>query len=211
MIRRLMQMFSDISCIDFHELVTMLSEGEIFDAGCGDGKTLDALKLLGKRAVGMDISLKAIKAAHKKRHDCVLGDLEYLPFRNEVFHTIISLDVIEHLRDPIKHLKECYRICRHDGAIYIHTPNRFMTRLRMLVSDWKGWDPTHIQEATPRMLRTMLLAAGFHQYMKVLNVELPWFVACPHFVRVVLLCAVTKMPSLSSGFLMTAFKSGSAC
>jgi len=44
-----------------------------------------------------------------------------LPFRDETFQTVISLNVFEHLSDPVKAASELGRVCKKGGQIIIHT------------------------------------------------------------------------------------------
>jgi SAM-dependent methyltransferase len=51
----------------------------------------------------------------------VVGDGMSLPFRDETFQTVISLNVFEHLSDPVKAASELGRVCKKGGQIIIHT------------------------------------------------------------------------------------------
>jgi SAM-dependent methyltransferase len=48
-----------------------------------------------------------------------------LPFRKELFDTIISCEVIEHLQSPETFLTECNRLCNNCGTLILTTPNAF--------------------------------------------------------------------------------------
>jgi len=112
-------------------IIKMLNaiSGRVLDIGCGDGIFLDKLRMkFGNSAkyYGIDVSDTAIKAARKKGfHNTYVMDIseEDLPFSDNLFSYIFMVDVIEHIRDPEKVLKECYRVLDTDGTLIISTPN----------------------------------------------------------------------------------------
>ena len=97
----------------------------ILDMGCGEGTRLNLLAKKGQKAVGIDISGKAIELAKKKypKLDFKQGNLEKLPFRNECFDLVYSAFVFEHLDNPEKVLKEGLRILRKGGRFLVVAPN----------------------------------------------------------------------------------------
>ena len=52
----------------------------------------------------------------------IIGDIQNLPFRNGVFNKIVCKDVMEHLPNPYKGLKEMNRVLK-DGLIILTFPN----------------------------------------------------------------------------------------
>jgi SAM-dependent methyltransferase len=67
----------------------------------------------------------------------VIGDVtERLPFDNSSVDEILLDNVIEHVVDIPRLMREMHRICRNDALLVIHTPH--FTSL----SSWR--DPTHV-------------------------------------------------------------------
>lgn len=101
----------------------------IFDAGFGDCKWVEWTNKHGIEIEGMEVDpdlvergrLKYPKQASLLHH----GDVtEPMPFEDNSFDYVLSIEVIEHIRTPelvIKKLKECYRICKK--GVIITTPN----------------------------------------------------------------------------------------
>jgi len=58
-------------------------------------------------------------------------DKEPLPFENSSFNVVLLFDIIEHLHDPEKILKESYRVLSPGGLIVISTPNAANLRNRV--------------------------------------------------------------------------------
>lgn len=69
--------------------------------------------------------------------------------------------VLEHIKDPSNILKEAKRVLKHEGLLFIRTPNWQM--------DFKNFynDPTHVKPYSPETIKNTLNLAGF----KVLFLE----------------------------------------
>lgn len=50
------------------------------------------------------------------------GDGQQLPFKNEMFDTIISIDVLEHVPNPEKFVSEMFRVIKPGGKVILSTP-----------------------------------------------------------------------------------------
>lgn len=102
----------------------------ILDVGCGDGYYLYLLSNLGLklRLAGVDSDKKALISAKRnlvgKNITLVHGDLmTKLPFKNGLFDKVVMSEVLEHLPDDAKGLKEVKRILKPNGIIVISVPN----------------------------------------------------------------------------------------
>ncbi len=72
----------------------------VLDVGCGWGITLDALEHQGYRAVGADISRRALESIDRPGRELAEFDLtKALPAEVGSFDAVLALDVIEHLDD----------------------------------------------------------------------------------------------------------------
>lgn len=102
-----------------------LSKGLVLDVACGTGYGSAYLSEKGSFVVGVDISKKALSIA--KKHYCkaefVLADAIRLPFRENVFDTVISFETIEHIKNYLKFLSETQRVLKEDGLFICSTPN----------------------------------------------------------------------------------------
>lgn len=107
-----------------------IREGEIIlDLGSGAGfDAFLALKKVGKsgKVIGIDMTeemvTKASKLAEKygyKNIEFKLGDIDDLPFENEIFDLIISNCVINLVPDKLKVFYEAYRVLKKNGRMYI--------------------------------------------------------------------------------------------
>jgi ubiquinone/menaquinone biosynthesis C-methylase UbiE len=88
----------------------------IFDDGCGTGMLLDRLFT---PVVGLDLTSGLLDAAKNKLkyyHFLVNGDSEYLPFRNKVFDSTISVTLIQNTPYPEKVLYEIKRVTKKSNV-----------------------------------------------------------------------------------------------
>ena len=79
-------------------------------------------------------------------------DIEKEPFdlNSNSFDVVISLEVLEHLYDPIHYLSEMLRVMVDDALIIMSTPNiaSFISRIRMLLGELPvaiASDSTHVR------------------------------------------------------------------
>ena len=96
----------------------------VLDVGCNSG---EFLKLLteGKRctAVGVDVSEPALELARQKGLDVVCADADSLPFPDKTFDVVILREVLVHLLDPVKALKEIARVLKPSGFLLGSAPH----------------------------------------------------------------------------------------
>lgn len=97
---------------------------KILDAGCGTGKMLESCE--HHEAYGVDFSKEALKYCKLRNLNNLLrGLINELPFKNNNFNIIISLDVIgqgNKFEDDVKTLKELYRVTKKNGVLLLNLP-----------------------------------------------------------------------------------------
>ncbi|MFH0928964.1 MAG: class I SAM-dependent methyltransferase, partial [Candidatus Aenigmatarchaeota archaeon] len=93
---------------------------KILEIGCGCGAFGRHFK--GK-VKGIEISPKLAKKANNF-FPCVLGDIRHLPFADKSFDIIFSGFVLHHVVNDIsKVVKECKRVLKNKGKIFLIEPN----------------------------------------------------------------------------------------
>ena len=88
---------------------------KILDVGCGVGEFISVLKTnYGIYAVGVDGSDHCCAESLKKGLQCYNVNLEEerLPFKDESFDIVVSLEVIEHLWNTKHYLAEIQRVLK---------------------------------------------------------------------------------------------------
>ena len=92
----------------------------VLDIGCGNGD-ICAQFARSNQAVGIDVADQC-RVEYMDLSRCV-GVSESLPFRDGVFHVVISHHVIEHVQDHDLHMSEINRVLAPGGLCYLGTPN----------------------------------------------------------------------------------------
>jgi 2-polyprenyl-3-methyl-5-hydroxy-6-metoxy-1,4-benzoquinol methylase len=77
----------------------------------------------GWNAVGVEISRYACEVAQSRGCRTYNCDIWNAPLGKESFDVIIMWDVIEHFPNPNEILRQCVRILRPGGALFIKTPD----------------------------------------------------------------------------------------
>jgi len=96
----------------------------IFDLGCSSGIFLHTAAQEGWKPHGSDVNRKLIEENKKKYGDQIKLQIgERIDFPDQYFDAVTLLDVIEHLPNPIRTLKEVSRVLKEDGIVVITTPN----------------------------------------------------------------------------------------
>ncbi|MGB7922072.1 MAG: class I SAM-dependent methyltransferase [Pyrinomonadaceae bacterium] len=94
----------------------------ILDVGCGTGANLLMLNQHGE-AHGVDISPDALSFCQSRGLNNVqYGEAESLPYEDNSFDIVTSIDVIEHLDDDVACLQEMKRILRPGGKAVLFVP-----------------------------------------------------------------------------------------
>lgn len=104
------------------------SNARILDVGCGNGSRVKELRIKGYDSVGCEINSSWIDG------DSILfGNSEDLPFDDNSFDMVLSVDVLEHLNNPLKAIKELFRVSK----------NKVVVQVTVVTDSTYYEDPTH--------------------------------------------------------------------
>jgi len=99
---------------------------KLLNAGCGEGDYNYYLTDKFEEIISFDINkidVNTAKLNSPKNCKCEVGIVEKIKYTNESFDSIICLEVIEHLKDERKALKELYRVLKKEGQLIISVPH----------------------------------------------------------------------------------------
>lgn len=100
--------------------------GVVLDAGCGDGRHRAFLEAHGGTYVGVDAAPGSAAA--------VRADVTRLPFRDESFDTVVSVQVLDDLKEPERFFASARRVLRPGGHLVLTAP--FFWRVHDLPHDY---------------------------------------------------------------------------
>jgi len=153
-----------------HAFLYEILPGLVLDHGCGTGLHSVHLARKGTKVVGIDLSRRAIKCAKNRANilkindkiSFVIGDVENLPFRNSIFNGIYSHDVLAHVPNDEKALKEAARVLEAHGILaFVATCTGRYTienHEEILAFDKEA---KHIHRYSLQRLRQLLEESGF--------------------------------------------------
>jgi ubiquinone/menaquinone biosynthesis C-methylase UbiE len=102
--------------------------GRVLDAGCGGGGTALSLAEESSFAVGLDLDARFAGSGTKLLEErgirnaaFVRGNGMCLPFRDAALDLVFSHSVIEHVVSAEGYLRECERVLRPGGVLYLST------------------------------------------------------------------------------------------
>ncbi len=96
-----------------------LIKGRVVDLGCGKAPYKSDILKVANEYIGVDWR----NSQHDQSNVDVFADLSKpLELPNEYADTVVSFQVMEHLPEPELFLKECYRILRRGGGIFLTVP-----------------------------------------------------------------------------------------
>jgi len=98
------------------------SNKTILDIGCGTGFLLKKLQNFGK-AYGVDCAQQALDYCRKRGLENVKkGNILDIPFSDNQFDIVLALDILEHVGDDGRALREISRILKKNGIAVIFVP-----------------------------------------------------------------------------------------
>ena len=90
----------------------------ILDAGAGECQYKKYFQK--NNYVACDLGIGEKSWDYKKLN--VISNLEKLPFKDNIFKSIICIQVLEHVKEPQFVLNEFYRVLQHNGYLYLSVP-----------------------------------------------------------------------------------------
>ena len=164
-------------------LLDMLSDAppkRILDLGCSGGRLAERLRKLGHHVAGVDgIEVEGVR---DRVDDFVLGNLEdgVPAAAGTGFDVVIAADVIEHVTDPLRLMRQMTDVVTGNGEILISTPNfghwypRARVAIGMFDYDRRGiLDETHLRFFSRRSLLRAVRASGI-EVLEVRYTGLPF-------------------------------------
>ncbi len=124
--------------VDFLKIEVARTPGlEVLNIGSGPFLELERLPRDRRRYTICDIDERAIRLARELHGDRikaadVLRPGEPLPYADNAFDLVVSMDVIEHVAPPEPWAREALRVLRPGGRLFITTPNYGSVSLRVI-------------------------------------------------------------------------------
>lgn len=135
-------------------------KGDLLELGCGEGRGVELLAPLADSYLALDKIGEVIDSLKAKYPDVSFQKAVFPPFTklaDNSFDTIVSFQVIEHIKDDKAFLSEIHRVLKPGGKAILTTPNIKKTLTR---------NPWHVREYTAQELTDLSSNYFDHVEMK---------------------------------------------
>lgn len=138
-------------------------KSDYLDVGSALGDCLDEAKNLKWTNIqGIEPSVYATKFARNRGLKITNGILNKNSFKENSFNIITSQDVLEHITDPLPHLKLINQILKPNGWLFLVTPDIGGLWHKLLQSWWYHYKPgEHVSYFSKSNLKFSLEKSGF--------------------------------------------------
>lgn len=145
--------------VRFREVKKLMEpvSGKVLDVGSSDGMFTKVIRdaTKAKQVIGIDVLKDCVDWANNhwsrtKNMKFELGNAHKLKYKTNTFDAVFALEVMEHVPDPIKAIKEMKRVLKKDGYLVILVPSdSYLFRIIwwFVTKFWwaRIWDDTHVQ------------------------------------------------------------------
>lgn len=130
----------------------------VLEVGCGEGYGTALLATSAEQIVGVDYDALTVTHASSTYPGArfVRGNLAALPVRSESVDVVATLQVIEHVWNHPEFVRECLRVLRPGGLLWVTTPNR----LTFSPGLEEPLNPFHTKEFTAAELVELVTRCG---------------------------------------------------
>ena len=150
---------------------------DVLNVGSGPFFELDEVDARERRITICDVDPRAVELA-KELHGGKLAGADViepgapLPYTNDRFDLVVSMDVVEHLPDPSPWLAELFRVTKPGGMLFLTTPNyasRGLVTIENtaleLIARMQGFSrkALHPSKLTPASLSALLEQSGWER------------------------------------------------
>jgi SAM-dependent methyltransferase len=126
----------------YYEAIPFI-KGTLLEIGCGEGRGIELLAPKAEKYIAID-KIAEIQDYIKNKHNNIefhnITVPPLTPIHTDSVDTVVTFQVIEHIKDDNKYLEEIFRVLKPGGKAIISTPNINLSLTR---------NPWHEREYTP--------------------------------------------------------------
>lgn len=145
-----------------HNIHKLKKGGRLLEVGCSIGNFLNIAKKYFE-AYGVEVAQWSSKFARENYNlNVFTGTIQQRKFPDCTFDVVVASELIEHLHDPSKFVKEVRRVLRKDGLLVLTTGNIGSLMAKLKRKKWWYFAPKyHLYYFSPQTIRLLLDNEGF--------------------------------------------------
>lgn len=147
---------SDEVSTEAFNLIRRFAGKTVLDMGCGGGSYMRSLEQEGYVCKGIEIKREYVEYCRAKDLDVVQMDAEEIGFAQASFDTVIMIEVLEHLEQPIQALRRAFHVARKNVLVSVPNIDVIPYLHRYGVVPWHLLEDTHLHFFTPKILDNCL-------------------------------------------------------
>jgi O-antigen biosynthesis protein len=157
----------------FTKMLRLVGENKrVIDFGCSTGTFAQLLTKKGCHVTGVEVNPQAAKVAEQYCEQVIIADLDFVSLaeivQDQTFDVAVFGDVLEHLRDPWKVLKQTRQLLKPEGYVVASIPNIAHGAIRLALlrgsfeySEMGILDNTHLRFFTRKTVEELFELSGF--------------------------------------------------
>jgi len=136
--------------------LTKYTGPRILDIGCGIGAYMKRLRSFGYDCEGIETNQDYVSSCLKDDLKVQLMNAQELQFPPDSFDTVMMIEVLEHLPDPILALREAFRVAKRNVLISVPNIDVLPIMSKYQIVPWHILESTHVNFFTPKILESVL-------------------------------------------------------
>lgn len=156
-------------CREIEKIASRPMKGmSVLDVGCGWAQTLVYFKNKGAECYGFDPATEAVEHGKSVGLNVIQAGMDRMDvFGGKKFDVVTLMNVLEHLADPVRVLKEIREsVLKPGGVLVIEVPNEFnaFQVCGQKVNDLNQWwfaPPAHLNYFSGETLKTLLTGLDY--------------------------------------------------
>jgi 2-polyprenyl-3-methyl-5-hydroxy-6-metoxy-1,4-benzoquinol methylase len=143
----------------------------VLDVGAGHGENSEQLSRQGYAVTAIELNPRLVEEFRDRARELGVllcqGDAGSLPYADSSFAGAVLIEVIEHVSEPDRILREIGRVLRPDGSLWIALPTGYTEALYSRLHPRYSVNAGHLRRYRREEIEALVRGAGF----RILSVE----------------------------------------
>lgn len=147
---------SQLASNEVVDYVRKYAGGRILDMGCGTGAYMKRLISCGYDCEGIETNQEYVDRCLNDGLKVQLMSAQEVQFSQNSFDTVMMIEVLEHLQEPLAALQQAFRVAKKNVLISVPNIDVLPIMSKYQVVPWHILEATHVNFFTPKILESLL-------------------------------------------------------